>query len=120
MVAVYGSTTDLLKKVAILHEHCYMGRNIRRFFSVTKDNIDLMMLYCGYFNIAPLIGYNEALCVKVVRDIEKLKNRTYKYHDVEVKTDFLWIPGNRAVNKMCGEKTKAEMETIYPVFEVSS
>lgn len=59
----------LLERVAMMHNTCYIGRNVAVFSMTVSNRQEEDMLLHGQFDIAPLIGYNGGpVMVKTLMD----------------------------------------------------
>jgi hypothetical protein len=102
----------LLQRVTILNKYCYIGRNIKNFAYTVKSFEELKMLVQGFYDIAPLIGYNSPIKITTVNDIS-----TYSAPNVAmygIKYDNIWLPKLHDLKRLCRKYPKSQLMTIMP------
>jgi len=113
---------SLLDRVAILHQNCYIGRNIGEFFDTVTSFEELKMLVLGKYDIAALIGYDKPIVISTVVDIDKCSSTLPKISDfsfdrvVESRgsTIGVWTPSILKFKKLCRIYSKSQLVSLFP------
>lgn len=113
---------SLLERVAIMHDVCYIGRNIMHFYDTVTNFEELKMLVTGEYDIAPLIGHPTAVVVPTVMDMNAISNTLPQ---MEKDSPVLvykrrWLPSMwrmRRLKNLCLTYGREKMMSLIPEAE---